>query len=287
MEPVMVDNSYGKSQVCVTKVARGDSEHDVLQFTANVELRGDLAASYTDGDNRNVVATDTIRNTVYGIASDAPIASIEEFGLRLTEHFLKQYAHLNEAQVEIVQEIWDRIPSGAYTTYPTSFTHRGDEKRATIVKRLRGKEPTVVSSIRGLQVLKTSGSSWANFHRDEYRTLPDSYDRILSTVVDLKWVFNTTACDFNQVYGNIRDSILGSFAGHNSLGMQQTCHVMLMGAMRRCLEIEKISATLPNRHHVPYNLAAIGRKNKNEVFVATLRPYGLITEAVGRARSKL
>jgi len=80
MNPVIAHNAYGKGQVRFTKLKRLADRHEVLQITSNTELEGDFARSYTHGDNTLVVATDSIRNTTYALASDHPLDSLEEFG---------------------------------------------------------------------------------------------------------------------------------------------------------------------------------------------------------------
>lgn len=53
-------------------------------------------------------------------------------------------------------------------------------------------KPLVMSGIRELRVLKTTQSAFTNFYNDEYRTLPDADDRILSTVVRCDWWYSST-----------------------------------------------------------------------------------------------
>jgi len=60
--------SYGKSQVCLSYVTRGEDRHDFVQLTVDVALEGDFVAAYSAGDNSQVVPTDTMKNSVYAIA---------------------------------------------------------------------------------------------------------------------------------------------------------------------------------------------------------------------------
>jgi urate oxidase len=39
---------------------------------------------------------------------------------------------------------------------------------------------------------------------------------------------------------------------------------------------------MPNKHHLPVDLAPYGLRNDHEVFVATDRPFGLIEGTVAR-----
>src|SRR4051812_13305466 len=87
------NNSYGKSQVRLTKVTRGEKQHELKELSVAIELEGDFARSYTHGDNSLIVATDTMKNTVYALARSHPIIDIENFGKTLASHFVDNNAH--------------------------------------------------------------------------------------------------------------------------------------------------------------------------------------------------
>ena len=48
-------------------------------------------------------------------------------------------------------------------------------------------------------------------------------------------------------------------------------------------EVERVSFSLPNRHHLLYDLSRFGLENDNEIFHATTEPYGLIEGTVERS----
>src|SRR5690242_12691279 len=105
----LVQNSYGKSSVRLTKVTRHPDCHDLAELTVNIRLEGDFARSYTHGDNRNVAATDSMKNTVYVLAKRHPLNSPESFALHLAGHFVQTYEQVSRAEVEIEQSSWRRI----------------------------------------------------------------------------------------------------------------------------------------------------------------------------------
>ena len=51
---------------------------------------------------------------------------------------------------------------------------------------------------------------------------------------------------------------------------------------RPFLEVGQIRLSLPNKHHLPVDLSPFGLENKNEIFVATEEPYGLIEATLTR-----
>jgi urate oxidase len=72
------------------------------------------------------------------------------------------------------------------------------------------------------------------------------------------------------------------FADHKSLAVQQTLYAMGRAALDACPEIKRIELSMSNEHRVPVNLEPFGRTNKNDVFVATIEPFGLISAVLVR-----
>lgn len=61
--------------------------------------------------------------------------------------------------------------------------------------------PVIVGGLSGMRVLKTTQSAFTDFVQDEYRTLPDAYDRVFSTEVSASWEYSTAnGVNFNQVW---------------------------------------------------------------------------------------
>ena len=88
----LTDHSYGKAHVGVVKVSRAGAQHSLKELDVQVMLHGKFESSYAGGDNRLVVATDTMKNTVNVFAKEMLGSENEEFGTALAEHFLKTYA---------------------------------------------------------------------------------------------------------------------------------------------------------------------------------------------------
>jgi urate oxidase len=274
-------NSYGKSLVRLTKVVRKTPVHELFEINADIQLHGAFEAAYTHGDNRNVVATDTIKNTVYVVAKENDFQSVEEFAVLLANHFVKTYGHVAQATVELTQAAWQRISVGG-RPHDFAFTSGGPQLRVARAVLKRSEPVQLVGGVHELVVLKTTASEWRDFHRDQYRTLKDTSDRILATKVNAEWTYTSTTTDFNAANARITTAILETFATKHSLGAQQTIMDMGQAALAACDEISQITFTLPNLHRIPFNLEPFGLKFENDIFVATDEPHGLITGTIER-----
>src|SRR5262245_12864601 len=107
--PLLSSQSYGKSHVRLSRVFRDGSRHEIHQWAISIALEGDFASAYTEADCSQVVATDTMKNTVYVLAERHAVRSMEAFAHLLASHFLKQYAHVATATVRCQGQPWSRM----------------------------------------------------------------------------------------------------------------------------------------------------------------------------------
>ena len=77
---MLAETAYGKSSVRLVKVSRHGDRHDLKDLTVAIRFEGEYDQSYTDGDNRDVLPTDTMKNTVYALAAQHPVDEPEAFG---------------------------------------------------------------------------------------------------------------------------------------------------------------------------------------------------------------
>ena len=272
--------SYGKSDVRLVKVRRGTDRHELTDVRVDVALEGDFEAAHTRGENTGLLATDTMRNTVYALAKDHLTGEIEEFGKKLVEHLLEAGPTVERVRVRFTEHLWDRIMVDG-REHEHSFVRAAGERTATVEGDSRGVR--VGAGIDDLLVLKTTNSGWEGFLRERYTTLPETDDRILSTVVNADWTYyDGTDVDFGGVWRGVREQILVTFTDHYSPSVQNTLYLMGEAVLERFSEIERIHLSLPNRHHLLYDLQRFGMENEDEVFHADPEPYGLIEGSVER-----
>jgi urate oxidase len=263
-------NRYGKSDVRVVKVIRGDAVYRLRDLVVDVALEGEFAAAHTEGDNRGLLATDTMRNTVYALARTHPLDHLESFARALVEHLVEAGPTVTAAHVRIAEHPWSRLGPHAF--------QRGSG--GTRIAAVSGPELRYEGGIEDLLVLRATGSGWAGFHREQYTTLPDTDDRILATVVTARW--ECAAEPAETTWAGVRDTILEAFGDHYSPSVQFTLHHMGKAVLHRFAGLERIHFSLPNRHHLLYDLERFGLDNPNVVFHSTTEPYGLIEGTVER-----
>ena len=280
MAPRLAWNGYGKAAVRLVKVERQGSAHQLHDLTVQVQLQGRFEPAHLAGDNSQVLATDTMKNTVYALARQGPVDPLEEFGARLGRRMLETCDAAERAVVELAQHRWDRAPVGD-TAHPHAFVRGAAEHRLARVTLDRARA-VVHAGLNGLGLLKTTASAFSGFLRDEYTTLKDTSDRIMASDVEAWWAYTRPPADCSEAWAAVRRALLETFVRHESQSVQHTLYAMGEAALAACPEISEIRLVLPNRHHLLVDLSPFGLDNPNQIFVATSEPFGRIEAVIAR-----
>ena len=274
-------DNYGKARVRLMKVARKGERHELQNITVKIAFEGDFTEVHTVGDNSQVLPTDTMKNTVYTLSQQTQeIEEIEAFALRLADYFLTNNNQVTRAVVEIAEHDWTRIIVGG-EPHQHSFTKSGDEKRTTKVSATHD-GATIESGVEDLIVLKTTKSGFVGFVKDCYTTLPEVTDRIFCTSVKADWRYANTDAATGDAWRNVRQTIIETFAGHDSLSVQHTLYAMGEAVLENFSDIAEIAFSLPNIHCLPIDFTRFGLENDNRIFVPTDEPHGLIEARLSR-----
>ena len=241
-----------------------------------------------------MVATDTMKNTTYIIAKQNPITPPEQYAAILGTHFVETYKHIHSAHITFVQHRWTRMTVDG-KPHPHSFFRDGDEKRVVQADVYEGKGIEIRSGVSELLVLKSTGSEFHHFVRNDYTTLPDVYDRILSTSVDAGWQWSTFSNldavkkelpKFDETWEKAREITFRLFATEESPSVQNTMYKMSQEILAAQPLVQKVDYALPNKHYFEIDLSwHHGLKNTGkdaEVYAPQSDPNGLIKCSVSR-----
>lgn len=211
---------------------------------------------------------DTCKNTINIIAKKSDnVDNIELFGQEITKHVLKQYAHISGAFVDIIKHKWTRmIVDGKPHNH--SFLRDGEDIQTTSVHHYRvGNKIHITSGLQKLLVLKTTGSAFHGFYKDEYTTLVETWDRIFSTSVDAKWTFSSQSpdvlskIDYKKIHAGVRQITCDTFAKDDSASVQATLYLMQQQILTKYPEVAEVSYALPNKHYVGIDLSKFNIDN--------------------------
>ncbi|MEM8931624.1 MAG: factor-independent urate hydroxylase [Acidobacteriota bacterium] len=280
----LVDHRYGKADVRLLRLDRSTTPHRLFEATVDVSLEGVFDEAYAEGDNRRVLPTDTMKNTVYALARERSFDTAEAFALLLAEHFVETQEQVERATVLVAEKPWTR-----HGDHPSTFVAGGAERDTTAVVVDAGGDVVISSGVEDLVILKSADSGFADFPRDPYTVLKETDDRIFSTSLDAFWDYadrqdDATEIDFADARRRIRAALLDAFADHESRSVQHTLYWMGEAALAAAPEIERIALRMPNKHYLLAQLEPFGLDNPNQVFVPTDQPAGMIEGTIERRR---
>ncbi|MBE3556813.1 MAG: urate oxidase [Firmicutes bacterium] len=273
----------------------GDANH-LLALEIDVEVFGQtFLPAYTEGDNRNVVATDTMKNFILRQAVLFDGATPEAFLAFLGKQFLTQYQTMEALQLtarELLFEAVDLPPNAIQEDDPILFRRRsGDYAFCTL---RMGRDPlgegfqmaSLESGIAGIELLKITGSSFAGYRQDEYTTLPQTEDRPLFVRMDLTWTYERpqdgTSNDLSRYLPaqQVRDFVSTTFHGFVSHSIQELVYVMGNRMFERFPQISSLSFAAENHTH---DLIAEDPDDPRiKVYTAPFVANGLITLTLRR-----
>ena len=278
----LAENTYGKSSVRVMKVKRDRPLHTVKEWKVEVLLSGDFESCFTEGDNSDILPTDTMKNTVYSRARESTAECIEDFARELAEFFLARNPQVERVAINIASSPWEHaLVQGK--PHPSTFVRGSGESQTTTVTCVQGGEASVTSGLDGLVVLKTANSGFEGYLRDSLTTLPETADRLFGTADARAMEIPVCGSALRANCGaKLRETLIEAFAEHDSKSVQHTLYAMAQAALEAAPEIMDMELAMPNKHCLLVDLSRFGQTNPNEIFVPTDEPYGNIVARICR-----
>ncbi len=216
--------------------------------------------AYTVGDNRKVVATDTMKNFIHAASLEARARCLEEWLLEVGTAFLETYPHMERLTM-----------LGRELPYPAALVPAADGFAASDrlfsrdrcdagVARLelaRGDAGVTItdheSGRRDLQLIKITGSAFADFARDEHTTLPERPDRPLYIWLNVGWRYadasHAVLADPSAYVDpqQVADLAAAVFDGFVSLSIQHLVNEIGLRMLDRWPQLASVSFDAQNR----------------------------------------
>lgn len=286
MNAVLVHNSYGKARVRLLFVDRSDPVHRIRDLSVTTTLSGAFGAAYTDGDNSAVLTTDAMKNTVLALARDEIAGrTLEHYATVLGGRFLDVVPAATEATVRVEEADWRRSTLGG-AEHPHAFETGGPERFVAEVAVRRDGGLDRAGGIVGLRLLKTTGSAFSGFLREDYSTMADIVDRVFAPVIDLRWDWSADETATDRVRAQVRTTVVEEFAGHDdSASAQHSSYVVCAALLAAYPGIDSLRIDWPGRLHHLVDLTPFGRDNPGMVYVPSDETPGFVTAQVSRQPS--
>jgi len=274
-----------------------ENKNEIFAVALDIEIFGDsFLPAYTQGDNSNLIATDTIKNFIVQQALAFHGATLEDFLAFLSHRFLSFYPQVNALRILGRQQPFDAVSvlgeKGRTPVESSVLFSRSRNSYATAVLEIErnGEHFDVVAhrcGCQGLQLVKLTGSSFEHFLRDAYTSLPEQSDRALFMYLDVFWKYTDIASLLKSDNSHFirADQILRivctTFHRFQSKSIQHLLHAMGNELLQTFPQMEEIAFEAQNR---VWETACVCETDPNlKIYVDPRPPYGTIKLALERS----
>lgn len=271
--------SYGKLSVPVHLV-RGET---LLAADVSMEVLGQgFLPAYTEGDNSAVVATDTMKNVILRRAHEYGGGTLEGLLHDLGVGFLETYPEMEGLRLWAVRQPWVhetgrlfRRVDGDHEVVEIELSQSAADGIALVAHR---------AGHLGLRLLKTTGSAFTKFARDDDTTLPERGDRPLFIHLDVRWAYGTPQDALGAAHvpdADVLAVVLETFDGFVSESIQQLVHEMGVRLLDRFPALTQVSFRGENHTHDPVP-GSEDADPLSKTYTSPFPAWGLITLVLDR-----
>ncbi|HYI22310.1 MAG TPA: urate oxidase, partial [Candidatus Limnocylindrales bacterium] len=259
--------TYASPLTDITPIPESSFEgrsNTLLAAEIEVQVLGTaFMAAYTEGDNRLVVATDTMKNFIHRESLAFDGATLEEWLLFIGRRFLETYPDMERLRVNGVEIPFEPalVPAADGDGFESSEVlfarQHGDRSNARLELGRSSDGSVEVTDLaagrQGLQLMKVTGSAFADFARDEYTTLPERRDRPLYIHMDIGWRYGSpaigVAADHAQYVSGEQVADLAAAVFHRfvSLSIQHLVNEIGTTMLERWPQLAEVSFESQNR----------------------------------------
>lgn len=270
--------------------------NNLLAAEIDVEVFGDnFLPAYTEGDNSQVVATDSMKNYILRHALAFSGATLEELLYSLGTGLLSRYEQMRALRVtgRELPFAAATVPDGAggFAASGALFHRsRDDYGLASLAFERDSAGNGALTEHRcgraGLQLLKITGSAFTHFVRDDYTTLPERVDRPLYIYADVFWTYMDAGDMLDERHTRyapseqIRDFVATVFDEFVSESIQHLTHEIGTRLLTRFPQLASVSFEAQNRTRDPVAISTTDAKVK--VYSDPFPAFGVIKLTIQR-----
>jgi len=285
--------TYGTPLEGVTEIPESSfvgRSNILMAASIEVQVLGTaFMAAYTEGDNRLVVATDTMKNFIHRESLAFDGATLEEWLFFIGRRFLETYPHMERLRVSGVEVPFEPalVPSLAGDGFEASEAlfarEHGDRSTAWAELKRAGGDIRLADlgcGRSGLQLIKVKGSAFTDFARDDYTTLPERRDRPLYIHIDVGWKYTRPESCVAAEHGDyvageqVADLCGAVFHRFVSLSIQHLVNEIGQAMLGRWPQLSEVSFEAQNRL---WDLSVTSEQDDRiKVYADPRPPYGRI-----------
>lgn len=293
---VLTYRTYAKPLVVTPVPESPFTSCDNIIFAHNISfaVTGEtFLPSFSKGDNSMIVATDSMKNFILRNTADYTGSTTEGLLHLLSSRFIQKYSHITSVSISADRLTFEPVLVPGNEGFKQShlvLRHSNNESySASLTLKRQDSETEIISHecrLKDLQLIKVSGSSFYGFVRDEYTTLPESFDRPLYIFLNINWTYENVLHALDADEGEyvaaeqIRDIAHSAFHELNSPSIQSLIYQIGLRVLSRFPQLATISFESNNR---TWETIIEPENEQGGVFTEPRPPYGFQGFSMSRA----
>jgi urate oxidase len=266
MSLILTHGKFGESEIRIVRLMPKGDRHEVRDLTVRFLVQGDFERGFTEGESLPLESEQAIAERVYALAQEHCGDQIEPFALILSQHVLRFFPRIKEAEVEISERLWSRALVGG-RPHDRAFSATGEHRLA----RVRSSTDTglVEAGFADLPILKIT-------------PLEKGGQSILAGTLSARWRYGWSDVPFGLHWQQVRQVLMETFANHAATSVQHLLHDMAQAALDQTPAITEVRFKLQVTRMHSANLAHAGMENDPHLLVPEEGPFGVIEVSVLR-----
>src|SRR5688572_13661077 len=149
----LTHGKFGESGIRFVRLLHKGDRHELRDLSVQLLLQGDFERGFREGEALPLESEQAIAERVYALAHEHCGEQIEPFALILSEHVLRFFPRVSEAEVEIAERLWTRVTVSG-RPHDRAFTATGEQRLTRVVRTAEA--ATIESGFTGLPILRVT-----------------------------------------------------------------------------------------------------------------------------------
>ncbi len=267
MSFVLTHGKFGESAIRLVRLLRKGDRQELRDLAVQLLLKGDFERGFTEGEALPLGGEQAIADRVYALAHEHCGDQIEPFALVLSQHILRFFPRVSEAEVEIVEQLWSRVTVSG-RAHNHAFTATGEQRLARVTRSADAVQ--VEAGFSDLPILRIL--SLEN----------ETASSLFSGTLTARWRYGWADVPYGLHWQQVRQVVLDTFANHVAGSAHQLLHDMAQAALDQTPSIIEMRFVLRVRRHHQADLARSGMQNDGDLLIPDAGPLGVIETTVRR-----
>ena len=258
------ENSYGKSEV---EVFRCLNDSLWLQIVASIKIEGSFEAVFRDGNNSQILPTDTFSNHFEDLVSSSRGADLYEIGNGVLDRLMECMEDAKVGRVQLSATKW-RILRGSSNSMVADLP----AVEVAITRSYVGNTDIVGYAKR--RVIRPSGSSFTGFRRDGLTDKEDVESRILYGDLRASWKYSCRPTDLFESGVEVADQLVIAFGSAPSNSLQENLYKAGAMVLSDRSDVDEIAISFDSFGTQNIHSKSADRGDRSRLWRSVSRPVG-------------